>query len=283
MKREVTEKVQRITDGILAMAGVFSSPGQGRRPAGNSKMGQAVFISQNLAGSSDIRAGAALLHALRAFVEPFNVLNKKDKESFDALIKTSSNKSLIDALDNEHLKRNGESFSVTLIKAIGALTSRTLAVVTALKIYDHWGVMSVAQKSVVIAAMGVQLHKTDKDGAVCDLKIVEGPGQDFTVRDALNMVQAGKNPYPLIYNWSQVYELARVYNDNPSIESIEDFAASHKLLSGGVKDSAVKVNKEAIGNAKPSPQYGVGALALPAGSAAPKGTEKPLTHSRALS
>lgn len=274
MKRQVSEKIQKISDGILAMAGIFSSPNPGARAAGNSKSGQSVFVSDKAAQSSDINAGAGLLHVLRMFVEPFHVLTKKEKEGMDELIKTASDNKLITALDNDHVNRNGEAFSVKLIRAIGAPTSHALAVVTALKLYDHWGVISTAQKSLAIAAMGVQLHKTDKNGAICDLKIIDGKDQSFTVKDALDMVQQGKNPYPLVQNWTQIYDLARVYNDRPSTENLEDFASSHGLLGKGAGDAAIPgVSHRLIqaANAKPAPQYGVGAIAAPAGSKPPQG------------
>ena len=283
MKQKVSEKIEQISNGILAMAGIFASPSKNAKPVGNSKSGAPVFVSPEIAGSADTRSGAALLHMLAMFVQPFHVLNKKEKEGMQKLIKTSSDSKLFAVLDREHMNRNGESFAATLIKAIGAPTSHMLAVVTALKIYDHWGVISPAQKSLAIAAMGVQLHKTDKGGAIYDLKIVDGPDQVFLVKDALDMVMQNKNPYPLVRYWDQIYNLARVYNSKPNTTVLEDFAASHGLLGAGANDSAVPgVTKEDIkaSGGRPAPQYGVGAVVAPSNSSTPNGYAKVLSSQK---
>lgn len=274
MKKKVSEKISRISESVLTMAGVSSVPGPNNRPAGVSRTGRAVFVSNNIANSDDIQAGAAFLHILTMFVAPFNVLSKKDKESIDRGTKIASNPRLIRALDIENANRNAGKFGATLIKAVGSVTSHALAATTAFKLYDHWGVMSPAQKSIAIGAMGVQLYKTDEGGAVCDSVIVKGKNQLFKVSDALKMVQNGKNPYPLVLNWSQIYRLAKVYIDNPNLESLMDFAISHGFLGQGINDAAVPgVSKVAIekSGATAAPQYGVGALIAPIEALAPEG------------
>lgn len=274
MKKEVSEKVNRIADGVLAMAGVYLSPAPGTQPAGVSKTGAAVFVATTLASSDNTQAGAGLGHALAAFVNPFKVLSKKEKDELDRLSATSSNPKLIAVLDKAHQERKGEEFAATFIKALGRVTSDKLAVIISIKLYDHWGVISPAQKSLSIMAAAIQTHKTAQGGAVCDLVIVSGHGMIFTVRDALNLVQQGKNPYPLVANWDQFYRLTKVYNDKPTVEGMLDFAVSHNMLGKGVTDAAVpQVSKEGIerSGSKPAPQYGVGALAAPSGAVPPDG------------
>lgn len=274
MKKQLQAKLQKISDGVLNIAGIFSTPRQGAQPAGVSKLGADVFTATNLASAVTLDAGAALIHGLGAFVYPFKVLDKRSIDEMTKLADLSRNRSFITALDREHEKRKGENFATTLIKAIGVPTDHALAVLTSVKLYDHWGVMSPAQKTLAIAAMGIQLHKTNKNGAICDLVIVEGPGQKFTVKDALDLVQAGKNPYGLVLGWEQIYRLLRVYNDNPSNEAMSDFAITHNLLGNGPNDAAVAgVSRKLIdqNGAKPAPQYGVGALAVPSGKELPSG------------
>lgn len=256
------------------MAGVFSVSNPNTRPAGVSRTGKAVFVGTNLANSDNTDAGAGFIHILAMFVAPFNVLSKKDKESIERGARIASNRTLLRDLDIANANQNAGKFGSIIIKAVGSVTSHALAATTAYKLYDHWGVMSPAQKSIAIAAMGIQLHKTDEGGAVCDSRIIKGKDQEFKVSDALKMVQNGKNPYPLVLNWSQIYRLAKVYIDKPSLESLMDFAISHNLLGSGITDSASpKVTKASIENegGKPAPQYGVGAVVMPKDKMAPQG------------
>ena len=43
MKQKVSEKIEQISNGILAMAGIFASPSKNAKPVGNSKSGAPVF------------------------------------------------------------------------------------------------------------------------------------------------------------------------------------------------------------------------------------------------
>lgn len=274
MRKQLAVKISKITQGILAMAGVYSTPIPGSIPAGVSRTGSNVFVGENLASSPNSQAGAVLIHALAAFVTPFNILTKKEKEGMEKLLETSTNVSLLGVLDKLNQERKGDQFAATLIKAIGAPTSHALAIVVAVALYDHWGIMSPAQKSLSIASMGIQIHKTDEGGAICDMKIVSGENTSFTVKDALDMLQQGKNPYPMVQNWDQIYRLVSVYNPKPTNEALMDFAASHNLLGKGPNDAAVmSVSKQGIeqSGSRPAPQYGVGALATPKGSSPPDG------------
>lgn len=274
MKEKVAHKINQISDNVLAISGVFSMPQPGTQPAGVSRTGANVFVAKGLINSGDTRSGATLIHALAAFVTPFNVLSKKEKDAIDSLVTNCINPNLYAVLDKLHQNREGEKFAATVIKATGAPVSKILAGTVAFKLYDHWGVISPAQKSLSLAATGIQVHKTNKGGAVCDLKIVTGEETSFSVKDALNMMQQGKNPYPLVQNWEQIYRLVKVYNEKPTSEALMDFAVSHQLIGQGAKDAAVPgVSKKAIeqSGSRPAPQYGVGALAVPKGKQPPDG------------
>lgn len=274
MKKEVMQKIERISSGILELAGIFATENQTTTYAGVSRTGADVFTSKALASSPDITLGAQLIFALAGFVAPFNVLSKKEDEALKRAAKDITDRRLYAVLDKLYQDQKGDTFAATLIKAAGAPVDSRLSIVCAVKVYDHWGVMSPAQKSMVIAAMGIQLHKTPEGGPVCDLVIVSGEGLSFKVQDALNMLQAGKNAYPLVDNWDQIYRLLKVYNDKPTIESMIDFATSHNLLGRSQNGAAVPgVSPDAIKQAggKPAPQYGVGALATPKGTPPPPG------------
>lgn len=253
---------------LLNMAGLSHEPQRGYRPAGNSITGRQIYTSDALASSSDVTAGAKLVHVLTAFLTPFNVLTKKEKDGVNAISKTSQDKKLIHELSTESQNRNLSSFSRKILSAVGANTNHAAGVVSAKKLYDHWGVMSPAQKSLAIAVLGIQTHETTESGGpVCDLKIISGKDQTFTVQNALDLLKEGKNPYSLVQNWNQIRQLHKVFHGKPTPESMADFAHSHNLLAkNSPKDQTVSgVNEKDIvaSGSKPAPQYGVGALAVP--------------------
>lgn len=252
---------------LLSMAGLSHEPKQGYRPAGNSITGRQIYTSDALANSPDITAGAKLVHVLTAFLRPFNVLTTKEKDAVNHLAKTSQDKKLIDDLSTESQNRNLSSFSRKILSAVKANVNHEAGKLSAQKLYDHWGVMSPAQKSLAIAVLGIQTHETTESGGpVCDLKIISGKDQTFTVQNALDLLKEGKNPYSLVQNWNQIRQLHKVFHGKPTPEAMADFAHSHNLLSrSSPKDQTVPgINGKDIARsgAKPAPQYGVGALAV---------------------
>lgn len=122
--------------------------------------------------------------------------------------------------------------------------------------------------------LGGQTYQVEPGKALCDLRIIDGKDQVFILADALSMLMKGKNPYALVQNWNQLRNLCRVYNPEPTVEAVTDFAQVHNLISRGLNDAAIPgISKEGIERAggKPAPQYGVGALATPRGVAPPNG------------
>jgi len=252
---------------LLNMAGISHEPKQGYRAAGNSIAGRQIYTSDVLANNPDITSGAKLIHLLAAFVTPFNVLTKKEKEAINHLATVSQDKKLINELSNESQNRNLTPFIRKILTAVKANTDYDVGVNSAHKLYDYWGVMSPSQKSLAIATLGLQTHQTTEfGGPVCDLKIISGKDQIFTVQNALDLLKEGKNPYSLVQNWNQIRQLHKVFHGKPTPESMADFAHSHNLLArNSPKDQTVPgANIKGIvkTGAKPAPQYGVGALAV---------------------
>lgn len=261
---------------LLNLAGISHEPKQGYRAAGNSITGRQIYTSDALANSPDITSGAKLLHLLAAFVTPFNVLTKKEKEAVEHLATVSRDKKFIDELSNESQNKNLAPFIRKILTAVKANTDHDAGVISAHKLYDHWGVMSPAQKSLAIATLGIQTHQTTESGGpVCDLKIISGKDQTYTVQDALDALKEGKNPYSLVQNWNQIRQLHKVFNGKPTPESMSDFAHSHNLLArNSPKDQTVpgaNIKDILKAGAKPAPQYGVGALAVKQGTPAQNG------------
>jgi len=255
---------------LLNMAGISHAAQPGYRPAGNSITGRQVYTSDALARSTDYTAGAKLIHVLAAFLMPFNVLTAKEKDAVNHLAKTSQDKKLINELSDEAQNRNLSAFTRKILASVKANTNHEAGVNSAKKLYDHWGVMSPAQKSLAIATLGVQTHEATKSGGpVCDLEIISGKGQSFTVQNALDLLKEGKNPYSLVQNWNQIRQLHKVFHGKPTPESMADFAHSHNLLArDSPKDQTipgVTAKDIAKSGARPAPQYGVGALAVPKG------------------
>lgn len=278
MKNDFKVRLEQGSQSILTIAGVYSTPQKDSRPAGFSRTGAAVYVLNTLANSSNTEAGSAVLHSFAAMVAPFGVLTKKEKEAINQMAKESGSEKLINSLNKEHKDRKGSTFVAILLKAVGANDRNALGFLAATKLFDHWGVISPAQKSIAIAILAVQTHKTSEGGPVCDIKIIDGPdNQIFYVRDALDLFAAGKNPYPLVEYWDQIYRLFKIYGGKPTPEIMADFATSHKLIGLAVNGAVVPgVSREAIkqNGGKSAPQYGVGALAIPRGKTPPQGYSK---------
>lgn len=274
MKQKLIDKFELGADSVLALSGIFSSIAKDAVYAGVSKTGAAVFTSKSLATSSDLKLGATLVHFFASLVTPFNVLDKAEKEALKRTEQNSGNPKLIKTLDDLYDNHKGEVFGATILKAAGSTGRHGLGVTAAIKLYDHWGVMSPAQKSLSIAALSIQTHKTDEGVTVCDTKIISGKDQDFRVKDALSLLFQGKNPYSLVEYWDQISALHKVFDGKPTVEAMSDFAISHNLIGNNIKGSAVhsgpKEHFKSRG-AVPVPQYGVGALATPRDSTPPPG------------
>lgn len=262
-----TDNLELKSLALLNMAGLSHAPKAGYRPAGNSITGRQIYTSNALATSADVTAGAKLVHVLATFLAPFKVLTKKEKDAVLKIAKTSQDKKLITDLSDEAQNRKINAFVQKILSAAMSNTDHAAGLLSAKKLYDHWGVMSPAQKSLAIVTLGIQTHKTTESGGpVCDLKIISGKDQVFTVQDALDLLKEGKNPYSLVKNWNQIKELHKVFHGKPTPESMADFAHSHGLLAkNSPKDQVIpgaNAKNIAQAGAKPAPQYGVGALAV---------------------
>ncbi len=273
-----TDDIQLKSLALLNLAGVSYSPTSNYILVGNTISGAKVYSSKNLATSDDLSSGAKLVHVLAAIVTPFNVLSKKEKDAIEHLAATSGNRKIVDSLDKDSLAKSGIAFSKNILSIVKSNTDHKAGTNSAGVLYDTWGVLSPAQKSLAIAALGIQTHQaTSQGGPVCDLKIIDGKDQVFTVQDALDLLKAGKNPYGLVLNWEQIRKLHAVFGGKPTPEAMFDFADSHELLGKGTNDAAILgVSSQAIiqNGGKAAPQYGVGAIAIPSGKTPPQGYAK---------
>lgn len=139
---------------ILEMAGVYNSPMPGVKPAGYSRTGQQVFVSDALVNNADATLGESFAHAYTAIVMPFGILHKKELQYLSYIAAVSKAPKLISTLDRLYAERKGEVFAVTLLKAVKSSNRHALGVVAAVKIYNNWDLMSPAQKSIVIVMLG---------------------------------------------------------------------------------------------------------------------------------
>lgn len=273
-KNSPQTRVQDGSDAVLQMAGISHTPQQGYQSAGYSSKGEAVYTSTQLAKSSNTQAGALLVHTLASFVAPFHVLTKKEMDGIEHLATVSNSAQNIKRLNVDAAKINPTTFMRSILSLVKGSRS-ALSDKASEKVFDHWSIMSPAQKSLSIAALGIQTHKTGEGGTVCDLKIISGDEGTVTVRDALSLLQSGRNPYAIIKFWSQLVPLEKVLgSQEPTLENISDFAHSHSLVNADKNNAAVPGitgKRIAASSSKPAPQYGVGALAVPKGSGAPQG------------
>lgn len=269
-KPPVPKEFEKGANAVLTLAGMHHEPTKGSKFIGYTQKGDPVYSQLTFARSDSLHAGALLLHGLAGGIAPFNILSPREQDALKKWTTASSSSSLIKKLDAASKNKTPEEFCSILIAAVGATQPYEVVGVSCVKVYEHWPMMSPAQKSLSIAATGLRGYKTKEGGTVCDLKIIDGKGQKLNVRDALDLMRQQKFPYALVQNWDQIYLLHQVSNGlEVTPQSMADFAKSNRLTSVSTHNASVPgVTADSIlrNGGRPAPQYGVGAVALPPNS-----------------
>lgn len=266
---------------VLSMAGISSNIQPDYELVGYTNKGIPVFSSSKLAKSRELRSGTIFLHTVAAKVFFFNVLKKADFEALEAVAKNSSSPTIIKDLDKKALEKSAKNFIGQFLSAAKTSSKSAIGVQTGLKVFSVWGLISPAQKSLLIALAGIQCHLTSEGGPVCDLKIIDSKDEIVTVREALAILEKKINAYSLLKNYKQFRFLYRIVNGKEAnnVNALADFAVLHNVLGSGPKGAAIPLiteDKLAKAQGFPMPQYGVGAVGFnaPDIKSTPKGYVK---------
>lgn len=284
----------------LAMAGLYNSPQPGTVPVGVDNSGNQMYASARLLKSDDLGAGAQALSGIKDLVFPFNVLSPTDEQNLDGIIGNISDATTIAALTDAAAKKDQTAFVNAALKltkqpvseyvsskftnpkeasqAAGAVSS----VYTATQLFQNWGQMSPAQKTLGLSALAIHGYKTASGVNLANEHVIKPQiGADgsvasagMTVGQGLDLLSAGYNAYALAQNWGQLDTLQKAIGGASTAVQLASTAKSMGLLGFGETGAAVPgVTAESLSSigAQAVPQYGIGAQAIPAGSSVPAG------------
>lgn len=287
MKREDIINIFQQGKAIVESVGIWSKPGEGREPIGYSKSGKQKFASTTLRNSTDIGTGARAVNTFKQILDPTGVFSKDDSSKLDQLAQTASNAQFITQLDALRRKKDTKGFMNLIAQKTGQPIINNLdtssenkaglgAAFGTYKLYSNWDDMSVAQKGLGVANVGLKSYKfsTGEDAATKNIIAPANGNPGVTVAQGLGFLQAGYNMYDLQKNWDQLNTLGKITQGSNTAASVAQTAKTFNLLGGGTKGAEVggltAKGLEAAGWSQ-SPALGQGAMIGEVGSKLPAG------------
>lgn len=275
--------------GALNVAGLFSSPQPATQPVSTTSSGQTVHASLPLLQSNNSSAGSNFVNTMQGVVAPMGALSSTDHSRLATLSQSVSDPTTLATLDTHAASGDAKSFVNSALTATGlpaikdaSNPQNAASAYTAYQLSQNWGAMSPAQKSLGLAAMGMQGYQTDSGHSLVSKPVVapvvakDGtvvkPG--LTVGQGIDLLQKGYNVYPLIKNWDQINAIQKVAGSTGDAISLASFAKSNNMLGFGPTGASVpNVTFQVLASAKAqaAPQFGVGAITTAPGAQLPQG------------
>lgn len=245
---------------MLTSIGVSDEPGKGLASTGVDTAGRDVYADKALANNTNIYQGAPIPQAVAGISIASGVNKPEDLEVFQEynnFVQTPENFTL---LDDHHAKDDPEGF-------LSVLGPKEKVGQTGYALYEKWGTLSPAQKSIGVASAKLQ-GLTFRDGTDIYTKNTAEPVPgvpNLTVADVLKLSSAQINVVPLSRDWKN-YSLTQDAVGG-SMQSANDIAQSMfamGMLGYGEDGVAVSPQMSGIGKIAytPYPQYGIGAIGI---------------------
>lgn len=281
-----------VGNSTLRSAGISQAPIAGTQPIGVNQQGQPQYASSSLLRSTDSSMGKQSTQAVRSTVAPMLNLSSEENAQFDKIANAASDVSVAAQLTAQYQAGDKKGFVNTLLQSVGQPVIKDLvdnpdnkagvgAAFSAYKLFNNWGKMSPAQKSLGIASTGIQAYqfadgtnlatheiiKATKDSAG---KIIS-PG--LTVGQGLNLLSAGYNTYSMVKNWDQLTGLQKIAAGTGDAAQLAGLAKNFGLLGSGTSGAEVAVSGAQLSSAgwSTASQFGPGAIIGEAGKQLPAG------------
>lgn len=276
---------------VLNATGVFNQPVPGSVRSGVDLNGNPTYSSKALLESSDTTTGQNHVNSFAAVLNPFKALNDSQKSTLQQIGETASSTAVLASLADAYSRGDKKAFINTVLQSfkqpiINNLTkdpqnrSGLNAAFGAFSLFNNWGQMSPAQKTLGLAnvgisafryASGTDLAKQVLIDPVLNGKEVVRPG--INVGQALDLLASGYNAYSLVKNWDQYSDLQKIAGGTATVAQIANTARNFGMLGTGTQGAAVAANANQLAAAgwRAMPNAGVGALAGSAGSQVPAG------------
>jgi hypothetical protein len=257
------------TTKMLGSIGITDRPSASVIEAGIDSNGATVYTDPTIAANTNMKAGQPAMQMTGALMNAVGAFTPEDLSSFRTLELRTTDKPYFEELDNLHNNDNVEEF-------VNKLGSRDLIGHMGYTLYEKWGVLSPAQKSVAVANASVQGYKFSDGKTIHDKMVTPKlPGiPGMTVADSLRLSSAQVNVVPLARDWVN-YTAAQeaAGGAKQTAPEIAQSLNAMGMLGFGADGRAVPITEKELSavGATPTPQYGIGAVSMPMGKPAPSG------------
>ena len=276
----------------LGTAGISYQPGNEMAPIGVDNSGRQVYGSIPLMQSPDTSMGESLVNTVKSTLDPMGVFSNEESSAMDKIAVAAGDASLIAQLTAQHVAGDTEGFVSTLVNTFGRNAVKANAdspeakagvdaAVTAYQLSQNWDRMSGAQKSMGLAALGMQTYRSATGKSLAEQAIVKPVLDDvgkvvqpgLSVGQGMALFSAGYNTYSLVKNWNQLNTLQKVAAGSGNAAQIAQLAKQFNLLGSGTTGAAVQVTEQQLAaqGFQAAPELGIGAIEGAAGSQVPEG------------
>lgn len=271
----------------LDHVGIHDEPAPGTSPQLNS-LGKVVHVSTQPAQiAQNTTTGGAFVNTIQNALDPMGAFSKEDSGTLSKIGTVANDAAFISQLTT--LAQRGDQAG--FITAVGSKVAPAIinqsslsadnkaglqAAATAASVFQNWGNMSPAQKSLAVAQIGLQGYRF-ASGESLGEKVIPGtqinnsPG--MTVGEGLGLLSQGVNVYGLVKNWGQMSDVNRIIGGTQTATGLAQTAQHFGLIGNGTNGAAVATSAPALANSgyTASSAYGIGALTGPANAAVPAG------------
>jgi hypothetical protein len=257
--------------------------------AGYDIIGKPLYVDPKQAANTDSQAGSQYAHQFKKTLLPFGVLSDKDASTLDQVAGVAGDAAFLAQLGLLASRRDAKGFMTTLLSKYGQdlvtqvsddkQTQAGLAAsINAFNLYTNWDKLSVGQKGIGVANVGIQTIQA-LSGENLAKTVIPGTQKDdgtggLTVGDALQLFNFGFNAYGLAKNWRQLDTVQKLLYGTGTVAQGAMLADKLGLIgnnaTNGLVAGADKTTLAALG-ATPAPALGVGAITIKPGGTIPAG------------
>lgn len=263
-------KVVAGANGVLMAAGLTNKPIGQASKVGVNFQGNPVYSDPALANDKDPAKGTVLAKNIGMIFGAMGAFaDTAEAQKFVSMSDTAGDPAFHAQLDKVKQENNPGKF----VSLLGASTEQ--AKFTAFKLYENWGNMSAAQKSIALGMSNIQNFKFADGKSVTEKKVTpEIPGVPaMSVGEGLNLAEEGINIAPVTRKWNQYSAIQETMYAPGSAADVAKTAESLGIAGMGIQGAAAEMSREKMAeyDIVPAPHFGVGAATIPAGQGAPVG------------
>lgn len=239
-------------ESLYNKVGITTEPQPGTVLLGIDANGRNLYGNPTLANDATPDVAPRLAENFQTRLNQIGAATKEDNDHLDNLKEVVKDPETVKTLDLHRAANNKTEFGKMISRLVGAKSDQTNAA------YDAWGVMSPNQKTVSL------LHIGGKEDDLYNREFLPG----VNTKTALDLQEKGVPMKSVKGNWGQIDALHKaIGHEGDNVSAILRAARSNQL--GPVQN--LTDQDEKFYGTRPAPQYGIGALELPASNNIPKG------------